>query len=157
MKVVDQYPVQIAWSEEDEGFIATVADLPGCSAYGRTQLESLTQARDAIAAWIDAATAAGNPVPQPSRPRILPPASGKALLRLPKGLHARLILDAEQEGSSFNTYCIALLAQNSTIAAVGRAIEQSLMPIARVSSPGSPRSSRGELASWTQGRRSRRP
>jgi predicted RNase H-like HicB family nuclease len=129
VNVIDQYPVQIAWSDEDQGYIATVPDLPGCSAFGESQGEALAEARDAIAAWIEAAVAAGNPVPSPSPARVAPAASGKALLRLPKGLHARLISEAEEEGSSFNTYCIALLAQNSTIAAVRRSISQTLAPV----------------------------
>ncbi|MDZ4791671.1 MAG: type II toxin-antitoxin system HicB family antitoxin [Hyphomicrobiales bacterium] len=61
-----RYPVQVFWSDEDEGFIAIVPDLPGCSAFGETQHDALTEAQDAIAAWVEAMTAAGNPVPAPS-------------------------------------------------------------------------------------------
>jgi predicted RNase H-like HicB family nuclease len=31
-----RYPVQLFWDEDDEGWIATVPDLPGCSAFGET-------------------------------------------------------------------------------------------------------------------------
>jgi predicted RNase H-like HicB family nuclease len=31
------YLVEIFWSDEDEGYIAIVPDLPGCSAWGRTR------------------------------------------------------------------------------------------------------------------------
>ena len=30
------YPVEIHYSAEDEGFLATFPDLPGCSAWGAT-------------------------------------------------------------------------------------------------------------------------
>jgi antitoxin HicB len=62
-----RYPIQVFWSEEDAGFIATVPDLPGCSAFGVTQVEAVSEVKDAIAAWIEAMTAAGNPVPRPSK------------------------------------------------------------------------------------------
>jgi len=29
-----KYPIEVFWSDEDEGFIAVVPDLPGCSAWG---------------------------------------------------------------------------------------------------------------------------
>jgi predicted RNase H-like HicB family nuclease len=54
---------QVFWSDEDDGFIALAPDLPGCSAFGETQPEALAQLQDAIAAWIEATRAAGNPVP----------------------------------------------------------------------------------------------
>ena len=42
-------------SEEDEGWIATVPALPGCSAFGPTYEESRREACAAIEAWIIAA------------------------------------------------------------------------------------------------------
>jgi predicted RNase H-like HicB family nuclease len=62
-----RYPIQVFWSEADEGFIATAPDLPGCSAYGATQVEAVNEVKDAIAAWIEAMTAAGNPIPRPTK------------------------------------------------------------------------------------------
>ena len=62
-----RYPIQVFWSEEDGGFIATVPDLPGCSGFGATRLEAVQEVQDAIEAWIEAMTAAGNPVPRPSK------------------------------------------------------------------------------------------
>ena len=57
------YPVNLFWSDEDEGFIATAPDLPGSSAFGESQAEALAELGHAIEAWIEAAKAAGNPVP----------------------------------------------------------------------------------------------
>ena len=59
-----KYPIEVFWSDEDEGYIATLPDLPGCSAWGTTEAEAIMQAHDASAAWIKAAKAAGDPVPE---------------------------------------------------------------------------------------------
>lgn len=108
------YPAKVFWSQEDEGFIALAPDLPGCSAWGQTEAEALTELRSAIAAWIAAAQSAGNPVPLPTV-ETEPDVSGKLLLRLPKSLHASLIRSAATEGVSLNQHLVALLA--STIVA----------------------------------------
>ncbi len=62
----DRYPANVFWSEEDERFIAVAPDLPGCSAFGATDVEAIDQLPLAISAWIEAARHAGNPVPEPS-------------------------------------------------------------------------------------------
>lgn len=49
------------------GYFATVPDLPGCMSDGDTAEEALLNVRDAIACWIEAATAMGRAVPQPTR------------------------------------------------------------------------------------------
>lgn len=59
------YLVEISWSDEDQGFIATVPDLPGCSAWGRTRAAAAAEIEDAQAAWIAACEASGEPVPRP--------------------------------------------------------------------------------------------
>jgi len=62
------YPVEVSWSDEDKGYIATLPDLPGCSAWGATEAEAIAQAHDASAAWIEAAKAAGRAIPEPTMP-----------------------------------------------------------------------------------------
>lgn len=57
------YPVEVFWSEEDGGWIAIAPDLPGCSAFGESRPEALKGLEPTIEAWIEAAKAAGNPVP----------------------------------------------------------------------------------------------
>lgn len=107
------YPSQVFWSDEDGGFIATAPDLPGCSAFGATGAEALAELKDAIGAWISAATAAGNPIPAPSRPRPTPQASGRILLRLPKELHASLLREASIQETSLNQWVLYLLTASS--------------------------------------------
>ena len=59
MSSAGHYPKQLFRDEEDEGFIAIAPDLPGCSAFGETEQEALSELDDAIIAWISAAQAAG--------------------------------------------------------------------------------------------------
>jgi antitoxin HicB len=64
-----EYPVLISpLSEEDGGgFAATVPDLPGCMSDGDTPEQAVTNVRDAIAMWIEAADEMGRAVPPPSK------------------------------------------------------------------------------------------
>jgi len=104
-----RYPANVFWSNEDEGFIAVASDLPGCSAFGETQHEALTELQNAIDAWIDAARAAGNPIPEPSQPAADNIYSGKILVRMPKSLHAHLAQGAKDEAVSLNQHIVVLL------------------------------------------------
>ena len=61
-----RYPLEIFWSDEDKGFIAEAPDLPGCSAWGATEDKAAREAQRAIAAWLEAARAAGREIPTPS-------------------------------------------------------------------------------------------
>ncbi len=104
-----RYPLEVFWSDEDEGFIAVALDLPGCSAFGETQDEAIRELQDAIAAWAAAAEAVGNPVPTPAARQEF---SGRFIVRLPKILHASLAQQAKREESSLNQYLVYLLTKN---------------------------------------------
>ncbi len=104
----ESYPQQVFWSDEDEGFIAVAPDLKGCSAFGETREEALSSLDVAIGAWIEAANAAGNPIPRPSRPAD-EEFSGKLLVRMPKDLHGRLARAAAVQSTSLNQYVVFLL------------------------------------------------
>jgi predicted RNase H-like HicB family nuclease len=65
--VILHYPAEVFWSEEDGGWIAVAPNLPGCFAFGDSRPEALKEREPAIDAWIEAAKAAGNAIPQPSR------------------------------------------------------------------------------------------
>ena len=47
------YAIEIFFSDEDEGFIPTVPELPGCSAFGETEEEALSEVKVAIGLWLD--------------------------------------------------------------------------------------------------------
>lgn len=59
------YHINIFWSDEDGGYIADIPDLDACSAFGKTPAEALAEVERAKSAWLDAARAAGKPIPRP--------------------------------------------------------------------------------------------
>ena len=59
------YHINIFYSDEDGGYIADIPDLKSCSAFGKTPEEALGEVEIAKAAWLEAARAAGKPIPPP--------------------------------------------------------------------------------------------
>lgn len=102
-----RYSVMIRWSDEDEGYIATVPELPGLSAFGGTEEEALKELETAQELFLDALREAGDPIPAP---RPVPTASGQLRLRMPKSLHAELAEAAARDGVSLNSYILTLLS-----------------------------------------------
>jgi len=68
---VKDYHINIFYSQDDGGYIADIPDLDSCSAFGDTPEQALAEVERAKAAWLEAARAAGKPVPRPRyRPAI---------------------------------------------------------------------------------------
>jgi predicted RNase H-like HicB family nuclease len=66
-----KYAIEIFYSEEDEGYIALVPELPGCSAFGNTPEESLEEVSVAIELWLETAKMEGREIPKPQGARLL--------------------------------------------------------------------------------------
>ena len=65
------YHINIFHSEDDEGYIADIPDLQGCSAFGDTPEEALLEVRRAQVAWLQVAHDSGKDIPLPRyRPAI---------------------------------------------------------------------------------------
>ena len=60
------YHINIFFSQEDEGYIADIPDLPMCSAFGKTPAEALVEVETAKQLWLEAARAEGKPIPEPT-------------------------------------------------------------------------------------------
>ncbi len=63
------YSMLIQWSDEDDTYVVSVPELPGCMTHGETYAEAVRQGEDAIATWLETARAWGDPIPPP---RVLP-------------------------------------------------------------------------------------
>ena len=68
---MSDYHINIFYSEDDGGYIADIPDLESCSAFGETPAQALAEVERARDAWLEAARAAGKPIPPPRyRPAI---------------------------------------------------------------------------------------
>ncbi len=65
MCLMQDYHINVFYSEEDGGYIADIPDLQACSAFGRTPAEAREQVQKARDLWLEAARAEGKPIPAP--------------------------------------------------------------------------------------------
>ena len=67
-----KYAIEIFYSEDDDGYIALVPELAGCSAFGEDEGAALKEAMAAMEIWLETAENEGRKIPRPA---------GKELLR----------------------------------------------------------------------------
>ncbi len=60
---VRRYTLLLIPDPEEGGYTVRVPALPGCITEGDTLEEAITMVREAIAGWIEAASAHGEPIP----------------------------------------------------------------------------------------------
>jgi len=105
---MNKHAISIKWSDEDNGFIATIPGIQALSAFGSTREKSLSELNIAAEAYFESLKKAGRPFPDEEK---IIPYSGQTRLRMPKSLHAALSSGAKNEGISLNTYIITLLSE----------------------------------------------
>lgn len=103
------FVLEVYRDPEDGSWVADVPELPGCVAASADPADLFAHAEDAIEAWIEAAKEDGRPVPVPRG--VEDEYSGRFVLRVPKSLHRRLVVEAKHDGVSLNTYCVSSLSQ----------------------------------------------
>jgi len=64
---ITRYSMLIQWSDEDEAYIVTVPELPGCKTHGDTYEEALQNGKDVIELCIEAEQKLGHPIPAPNK------------------------------------------------------------------------------------------
>jgi len=60
-----KYTIEIFYSDEDEGYVAVAPELPGCSAFGKTEEEALKEVKIAIDLWLETARKEEREIPKP--------------------------------------------------------------------------------------------
>jgi predicted RNase H-like HicB family nuclease len=103
-----QYSISLSWSDEDQGYIATIPELPNLSAFGETPEQAVKEAQIAADLIVEIMTEDGEAPPPPKK---LIQYSGQTRLRLPKTLHRDLVREAEAEGVSLNTLIVTKMAE----------------------------------------------
>ena len=107
MELPYNYIVQPIKDESGEYFYARVLELDGCQSTGDTFEEAYENLKEAMEGWIEAKLEGGFEVPLPVG---YDDFSGKFIVRIPKSLHYRLSVEAEQEGVSLNQYALYKLS-----------------------------------------------
>jgi predicted RNase H-like HicB family nuclease len=62
-----RYSMLIQWSDEDDAYIVTVPELPGCKTHGSTYEEAVQQGKDAIETWLLFLNDVGETIPEPEK------------------------------------------------------------------------------------------
>lgn len=72
-----KYAIEIFYSEDDDGYIAVVPELAGCSAFGKTEETALKEVIIAMGLWLEIAEEDGRKVPEPAGKELLKAAVGE--------------------------------------------------------------------------------
>ena len=105
---MNKHAVSIKWSDEDNGFIASIPGVQALSAFGNTNEKALSELKIAAEAYFESLKKAGKTIPLENKVISF---SGQIRLRMSKSLHAALSSEAEEEGVSLNTYMVTLLSE----------------------------------------------
>ena len=111
MRDLSQYPFEIRPLSEEEGggFLISFTDFSECISDGETIEEAIENGMDALQETIAALQSLNMPVPEPGSGGSY---SGKFIQRVPRSIHARLVMRAKQEGVSMNSLVTSILAES---------------------------------------------
>lgn len=107
MQLPYNYVIKPIYDESGSYFHASVLELDGCQSTGDNFQEAYDSLMEAMEGWIETKLENGFTVPTPLD---YDKFSGKFVVRLPKSLHARLVIEAEKEGVSLNQYTLYKLS-----------------------------------------------
>jgi predicted RNase H-like HicB family nuclease len=94
---------------DETGMInAQIEEFPGCFAYGDSPEQAFKNLERAGEAWIEAALAEGQEIPEPLSSIGF---SGNFALRMPRSLHRRAAQFAERDRVSLNQFFVAAIAE----------------------------------------------
>lgn len=100
--------IQEIHDESGDYFYGKILELDGCQSTGDTLEELNDNLTEAMEGYLEIKLEMGAAIPEPVKEEDL---SGKFVLRIPKSLHRRLIVEAEREGVSLNQYAMYKLAK----------------------------------------------
>ena len=102
------YIIQPIKDESGKYYYARILEFDGCQTTGETFEEAYNNLKDAMRGWIEIKLENGFDVPMPVGYENF---SGKFIVRIPKSLHYKLSLEAEQEGVSLNQSALYKLSR----------------------------------------------
>lgn len=105
--IASRYRYSVAWSPEDEEFVATVAEFPSLSWLAEDQVEALLGLDRLLQEVVADLQGNGEDVPLPFADRNY---SGNLRVRITPEKHRRLAVAAQEQGVSLNRYVNDLLS-----------------------------------------------
>ena len=100
--------IQEIHDESGHYFYGKILELDGCQSTGETLEELNANLKEAMEGYIEVMIENKMEIPEPVKEESL---SGKFVIRVPKSLHRRLVIEAEKEGVSLNQYAMYKLAR----------------------------------------------
>jgi len=117
---MENFSVNVIWSNEDECYIATIPEFSGLFAHGDTREEAIREAEVALEMFIEDMKEDGEEIPKPDTYNSF---SGQTRLRLPKSLHRELSQQANLENVSLNTLLVKLLSERHVVRDVKKELD----------------------------------
>lgn len=107
--LVPYYSYSIHYSDEDEAYVVSVLELPGCMTHGNSPEEALKMGHEAVEGYLEVLHSNKLEVPEPiAKIKV----SGDFLVRSNKELHQKLIQQSHREGyKSLNKFVVDKLEQ----------------------------------------------
>lgn len=104
------YPMRVFTVKTTSGFewVAEFVDFIGCVGGGDTAKEAVDAALTNLEVYLQYLKEEGEDIPQPSDYN---ECNGKIALRIPKSMHRRLVMIAQEEGVSLNQLILSYLAE----------------------------------------------
>lgn len=96
---VNKYTYQVSWSDEDQEYLATVAEFPSLSWLAPDRLEAESGLFDLVTEVVEDMKQSGEEIPAPLGARTY---SGRFNVRVSPSLHRHLVMMAKSEGVSLN-------------------------------------------------------
>lgn len=108
MNLPYNYIIRPISDESGNYYYARILELDGCQTTGDTFEEAYANLKEAMEGWIETKLEGGFDIPMPVG---YDDFSGKFIVRIPKSLHYKLAIEAEQEGISLNQYALYKLSK----------------------------------------------
>lgn len=102
------YLIQPISDESGTYYYGRVLELDGCQSTGETFEKAYNNLLEAMEGWIEVKIEHNDSIPEPI---VDDNYSGKFVIRIPKSLHRKLAIEAEQEGISLNQYAAYKLSR----------------------------------------------
>jgi len=104
MHKAEDYTYRVFWSEEDDAYIATVAEFPRLSSIEDTQSEAFAGMVELVRFVLNEMEKAGEVPPIPLTKKRY---SGEIRLRMPTEVHRRVAMEAAEQGVSINQLLVS--------------------------------------------------